>query len=261
MAQEQRSTSDLSQRLRRSKILNVVLAAVSVFLLIVVVAQLSAGSGGTGDTSAQSQAEQSAAQTDEGQAEGTEAATGTGQGVETRDPDDPMAIGDVDAPVVLVEWTDMRCPYCALFTRDTFPTLVEEYVDTGKVRIEVRDVAYFGDQSVEAAVAARAAANQGMFFEYLDAVYQAAPESGHADLPRETLISFAEEVGIPDMTQFESDLDSEELLTEVQTSTSTAQALGVTSVPFFAVGSSAMAGAQPVDVFRQFLDEALANAQ
>ncbi|HLQ79477.1 MAG TPA: thioredoxin domain-containing protein [Brachybacterium sp.] len=35
-----------------------------------------------------------------------------------RDPDDPRAIGDVDAPVVLVRWTDLRCPSCASFHRD-----------------------------------------------------------------------------------------------------------------------------------------------
>lgn len=236
----------LESKYRRSKILNVVLATLSIFLLVVVIAQLNGGTG-AGTT-----------------AQPTPDATTPGKpqtGVELRDPDDPMAIGDVDAPVVMVEWTDMRCPYCALFSRDTLPTIEQEYVDTGKVRIEVRDVAFFGEESERAAVAARAAGNQGMFAAYLAAVYDAAPETGHPDLPREELIGFAEQIGVPDIARFTADLDDPELLAAVRTSTTTAQRLGVNSVPFFVVGNQALSGAQPIDAFRQFLDDALAEAE
>lgn len=183
------------------------------------------------------------------------------RGLELRDPNDPMAIGDVDAPVVMVHWTDMRCPYCALFSRDSLPTIVEEYVNSGEVRIEYRDVAFFGEESQLASVAARAAANQDLFAEYMNAVYAAAPESGHADLPRETLIAFAEEIGVPDMGQFTADLDNPELATAVQQSTVAAQQIGVNSVPFFVVGNQAVSGAQPIDTFRTFLDTALAATE
>lgn len=172
---------------------------------------------------------------------------------------DPMAIGDVDAPVVLVMWTDMRCPFCAVFSRETEPTLVEEYVATGKVRIEVHTVGYFEQPSVDAAVAAAAAGDQGMYFEYLSAVYAEAPEGARAELPREELIAFAEKIGIPDLARFTADLDREDLKQYVVQDTATAQQLGVGSVPFFVVGDKALAGAQPVDVFREFLDAALAQ--
>ena len=181
-------------------------------------------------------------------------------GFETRDPDDPMAIGDVDAPVVLVEWTDMRCPYCAVFSQETLPTIVDEYVETGEVRIEVRDVAFFGEASETASVAARAAGQQGMFMEYLDAVYAAAPAEGHPELPVDQLIAFAEEVGVPDIAKFTADLDDSALRAAVRESTSTAQQLGVSGVPFFAVGTSALSGAQPIDAFRDFLDIAIEAA-
>ncbi len=178
-----------------------------------------------------------------------------------RDADDPMAIGDVDAPVVLSEWIDLRCPFCALFSRETLPTLIEEYVDTGRVRIEFHDVAFFGPQSEDAAVAARAAAKQDRFVEFVTAVYDAAPERGHPDLTRDVLIDFAEQAGVPDVDQFIADLDDTELRADARASTQSAQQLGVTAVPFFVAGGTAVSGAQPTGTFRDFLDQALAKAE
>lgn len=178
-----------------------------------------------------------------------------------RDPDDPLAIGDVDAPIVLLNWTDLRCPFCAAFDRETLPKIVKEYVDTGKVRIETHDVAFFGDASLDAAVAARAAGEQGKFFEYVETLYAAAPESGHPDMPREKLVRFAQEAGVPDLDRFVADLDNKELRKAAEQSTTEAQQVGVNSVPFFVINNSAISGAQPIDKFREFLDDALKQAQ
>ncbi|MGZ0711098.1 DsbA family protein (plasmid) [Coraliomargarita sp. W4R53] len=241
------AAAGIESKYKRAKLINVILAAVVVFLVVVVFAQMTTGASPQ-SAPASTQAAEDAAQSTSGQPQ-----------IVLRDPADPMALGDVDAPIVMVQWTDMRCPYCAVFSRDTLPVLVEEYVDNGDVRIEVRDVAFFGDGAP--AAAARAAGNQGMFAEYISAVYEAAPESGHPDLPREQLISVAKEIGVPDMDRFAADIDDPELLALVSDSTSTAQQLGVNSVPFFVVGDQALAGAQPVDVFREFLDAALAQVQ
>lgn len=178
-----------------------------------------------------------------------------------REPNDAKAMGDVDAPVVLVEWTDLRCPFCAAFSRDTLPAVIDEYVKAGKVRLEVHDVALFGSQSEEASVAAHAAAEQGRYFEYLHAVNAAAPEKGHPDLPRQELIAFARTAGVPDMEKFTTDLDSPKIRAAVQQGTADAQQLGINSVPFFVAGDMALSGAQPATVFRQYLDDALAKAK
>lgn len=175
-----------------------------------------------------------------------------------RDPADTLAIGDLDAPVVLSEWADLRCPFCAKVTTETMPTLIAEYVDTGKVRLEFHDVSFFGEDSTAAAVALRAAAEQGRFVEYLHAVQAAAPATGHPDLPREALIAFAKTADVPDLERFTADLDREDLRAAVEQSTRYAQQLGITSVPFFVAGDQAISGAQPIEVFRQFLDDQLA---
>src|SRR5699024_5603667 len=72
-----------------------------------------------------------------------------------RDADDPMAIGDVDAPVVLIDYSDFQCPFCGKFARDTAPELIDEYVDEGILRIEWRDFPYLGDDSWKGARAGR----------------------------------------------------------------------------------------------------------
>ncbi|MBM7831706.1 protein-disulfide isomerase [Agromyces cerinus] len=243
----------LARKLRFARILNVVLGAVAAFLLVVVIA-LSVPSAGQAPAAG-------APQTPSADAAG-EGAGGSGSDSEiaTRDPDDPLAIGDVDAPVVLVEWADFRCPFCAVVTNETLPTIFEEYVDKGLVRYEFRDVAFFGEESIDAAVAARAAGEQGKFPEYLEAVFAAAPEKGHPDMPREKLIGFATEAGVPDLAKFEQDLDRADLRDAVLASTAEAQKLGVTSVPFFVAGDQAIAGAQPIENFRALIDEQLAAA-
>ena len=130
----------------------------------------------------------------------------------------------------------------------------------GKVRIEFHDVSFFGDDSTDAAVAARAAGAQGKYLEYVEAVYVAAPDSGHPDLPRKKLIGFAQEAGVPDMDRFEEDLDSDDLREAVESDTATAQQLGITSVPLFLIGDQAVSGAQPIETFRTAIEAELSQA-
>lgn len=181
--------------------------------------------------------------------------------------DDPMAIGELDAPVTLLEWTDFTCPYCGVFNRETLPVLIEEYVDTGKVRLEVHDVTFIGEQAEDAAVAARAAGEQGKYFDYLLAVYELGANENKPDLSRETLFGLAEQVGVADMARFEADFTGTELRSLVQQSTALAQNIGVSSVPFFAVtpdgsieNAQALKGAQPIEQFRQYLDQMIEQA-
>lgn len=238
----------LERKLRSARLLNIVLGVAAVAGLVFGGVQWSAA----GDAGRAHAAEAAA----------VDAGSESNENVTSHvrlDEGDPMAIGAIDAPIVLSEWTDYRCPFCAVYSRDTLPQILKEYVDAGKVRIEVHDVAFFGDESARAAVAARAAGEQGKYFEFMDAVYQAAPESGHPELPVEELIGFAKAAGVPDLAKFEADMQREDLAAAVQQSTAEAQQLGVTSVPFFAVGGQALSGAQPIENFREFLDQQLAQ--
>ena len=170
---------------------------------------------------------------------------------------DPLAIGDVDAPLVLIEYSDYRCPFCAKFSRDSEPELIQRYVDEGQLRIEWRDMPIFGDQSMTAARAGRAAAEQGMFWEFNAAVYEAAPDRGHADLTPEALRAFAEEVGVPDLDQFDRDAASAKFDEEIESDAASGQAIGIMSTPSFSVNGHPMIGAQPTRAFTHLIDQLL----
>ncbi|MFC0359271.1 MULTISPECIES: DsbA family protein [Kytococcus] len=180
-------------------------------------------------------------------------------GLTRRDADDVTALGDVDAPVVLIEYADYRCPFCAVFSRDTMPELVSEYVESGRLRVEWRDLPLFGEESEKAAVAARAAGEQGRFWEYHRAVYEAAPERGHLEVTDEKLTAWAEEVGVPDMERFARDLESPELLEQVRADAEEARSqVGATGTPTFVIDDQRMVGAQSAETFRRVIDQQLA---
>ena len=169
---------------------------------------------------------------------------------------DYAAIGEVDAPLVLIEYADFRCPFCGAFSRETMPLLIDEYVDEGLLRIEWRDLPVFGEESFNAAVAARAAGEQGRYWEYHEAVF-ATEAPGHQALPRERLLELAAEAGVPDLAAFEAALDDPELIQAVTRDAQEAQALGIMSTPTFIVGQEPVVGAQPADAFRQVIEAEL----
>ncbi|WP_082043789.1 DsbA family protein [Mobilicoccus massiliensis] len=196
---------------------------------------------------------------------GTPGATGTSEtdrliaSVQRREKDDPFALGKVDAPVVLVEFSDWRCPFCALWATTTKPEL-QRFVDDGTLRIEYRDLPIFGEQSQVAARAGRAAGMQGRFWEFYRVVFDAAPQRGHPDLTPEKLVAFAQQAGVPDMKKFGADMDSPEVTAQLRRDAEDARRLGAPgSVPLFLIGNEAVSGAQPTEVFVQAVERQVAG--
>ncbi len=169
---------------------------------------------------------------------------------------DPLARGDVDAPVVMVVFSDYRCPFCAKFSRDLEPLLIDKYVDDGVLRIEWRDFPLFGEGSVQAAIAGRAAARQGKFWEFNETIYAAAPQSGHPDYSRSDLVDFAREAGVPDLDRFESDMDDPALFGAVNADFDEGSSLGVPATPSFIINGYPIRGAQPIAEFYRVIDTA-----
>lgn len=167
------------------------------------------------------------------------------------------AIGALDAPVVIVEYGDFRCPFCGLFARDSMPVILEKYVDTGLVRFEWRDAPFFGEESYVAAVAARAAGRQGKYWEYHTELYARAPERGRLDITPAVLQDIAETVGITDIGKFAADINDEAVGAGVQRDFQEAVSLGINSVPIFIVNGNPLIGAQPLEVFEQVIEEQL----
>lgn len=175
-----------------------------------------------------------------------------------RDPTDPLARGAVDAPVVMIEYSDFQCPYCGRHARETAPELIERYVDQGVLRIEWRDFPYLGEESLTAAVAARAAGEQGRFWEFHQALFtaQESPNSGAID--DEWLTERAREADL-DLERFAADLDNEALQEQVSRDAAEGQQIGVSGTPAFLINGRPIIGAQETGVFIHAIEMALAE--
>lgn len=134
--------------------------------------------------------------------------------------------------------------------------MVEKYVEDGTLRMEWRDFPYQGQESVNAALAARAAQAQGRFWEYHDLLY-ANQSEGFSD---EVLTNLAEEAGL-DVTRFEEDLYGGRFERAVAADFQEGQQLGITGTPAFIVNGQMLVGLQPVETFEQVIEEARREAE
>lgn len=175
-----------------------------------------------------------------------------------RSANDALAMGKVDAPVVLTEWADYRCPFCSVFAEETLPKL-QPLIDDGTLRVEFRDLAIFGDESVKAATAARAAGLQGKYFEFAHELYVATPNQGHPDIPDDLVFGIVDKLGL-DPVKFKADWADPALAEAVAADSKEAQGFGLTSTPSFVVGTEFVAGAQPLEYFEALIKQQAAQA-
>ncbi|SNU01087.1 Protein-disulfide isomerase [Ruaniaceae bacterium KH17] len=156
---------------------------------------------------------------------------------------DSFAMGDVNAPVVIAEWADFRCSYCAKFHLETLPA-IQHFIDEGVVRYEWNDFPVLGEESVDLAVAGRAAGDQGLFFEMSHAIVNYQFVEGGTDLSNENLIAIAEEIGMPDIATFTESLEnSQAARAAIQASYDNAtQIFGKAATPQFVVNAQYIGG-------------------
>ena len=169
------------------------------------------------------------------------------------------SLGDEDAPVTMIEYSDFQCPFCGKFARDTEPKLVEKYVKDGTLRIEWRDFPYLGQESANAAFAARAAQEQGKFWEYHDLLYENQESANSGAFSDEKLLALAREAGL-DLERFEADMKSGKFEGAVAADFEEGQREGVTGTPTFVINGDALVGAQPQETFEKAIEDAAREA-
>ena len=177
---------------------------------------------------------------------------------EARDPDDLLAEGPVDAPVVMVMFTDYQCPFCAYWHYRTAPEL-RPYVERGELRIEYRDANVYGKDSERAARASLAAAMQGHLREFQDVMFVDGQIRYSDDLTDDALLEVAADLGL-DVDRFEQDMNSPEVAQVIDENAQLALDVGATATPMFIVDGGLVVGGQPADLFIEVIDQALAEA-
>lgn len=176
--------------------------------------------------------------------------------VEARDPSDPVAVGDVNAPVGLVVFSDYQCPFCAKWSDETLPQMMK-HVEDGNLRIEWREVNIFGEPSERGARAAYAAGLQDAYLEYHNALFDNGEKPSEELLSEEGLIKLAGDLGL-DESKFTADFQSPETAAAIAQHQQLGIDLGAYSTPAFLLGGQPIMGAQPASVFEAAFEQALA---
>ncbi len=166
--------------------------------------------------------------------------------------DDPI-MGAEDAPITIVEFSDFNCGFCGRFANDTLQRLLTDY--EGQIRFVYRDMPIIGGQnSVETAIAAECADDQGQFMGFHNLLF-----SDTAARTREDFIGFANELGLDEAT-FTTCLDDPAKSDEVLLDLLDGQALGITGTPAFYINGRFISGAQPYEIFKTVIDRELERA-
>lgn len=179
--------------------------------------------------------------------------------IERRDETDPLTIGSVGAPVALVVFSDYQCPFCATWSDETLPVMME-YVQDDQLRIEWRDVNVYGADSERASKAAYAAALQDSFWEYHDMLFSNGEIRDPSGLSEGALIDTAAELGL-DLEEFEQDMKSTEVAEHILENQRLGTDIGAYSTPAFVLDGQPLLGAQPTEVFVDAMDTAISSAQ
>jgi protein-disulfide isomerase len=175
---------------------------------------------------------------------------------------DGITLGSPKAPVTLVEFADLQCPYCADWARDALPTIVQEYVRAGRVRLVFRGLSFVGEQSDTALRAALAAGEQDRLWDVMHGLYlhQGAENSGWVT---DSLLRSFDGAGL-DAEQMLDSTRSSWVESQLLAARNAATAIGVPGTPFFQAGRTGGA-LQPLtvtaldaDTFRRELDRLLA---
>jgi protein-disulfide isomerase len=145
-------------------------------------------------------------------------------------------LGKADAPVTMDVWADFQCPFCGQFARTVEPQIIANFVDKGIVKLVAHDFTFLGtghdpDESVDAAVAARCAEQQGRFWDFYMTLYWnqgTAENSGAFTRPR--LLAMAALLGL-DSTTFQTCLDDQTVRASVIAEKAQGGAAGVSGTP------------------------------
>ena len=181
--------------------------------------------------------------------------------------DNDPVIGDPDAPITIIEFSDFQCPFCARFHIQTLPTIMEEYIEKGSVKLVFRDfpIQSIHPNAVPASVAAECANEQGKFKQMHDILFEKQNEWSNLETVYaiELFNQYSEQINL-EQEQFSSCLSTAKYVKEIQNDLDDGRTYGVTGTPGFFIGNQQIGfvelkGAQPFESFKKVIDSQLGN--
>lgn len=180
--------------------------------------------------------------------------------------DDDPVLGDKNAPLTLIEFSDYECPFCKRSFDQVLPELKKNYIDTGKLKLVYRDfpLSFHANahKEAEAAECARSQSDDATYFKFHDQIFTRTTSNGYG-LALSQLPIIAQSLGL-NVSQFERCLDSGKFKGEVDKDTDDGSAAGVSGTPAWFIGKSSkdgtidgtlVVGAQPFSTFKIIIDE------
>lgn len=178
-------------------------------------------------------------------------------------------VGKDDAPVKIVEYADVQCPFCLRYTANIEPKIVDEFVKTGQVQITYKNLPILGkSESTIAALALTCAADQDKFWPLHNELFTLQAEANQASnekidvgrFTRDKLRGYASDVGI-DTAKWDTCMDDPKTLTTVSDEAKEATSFGITSTPGFIVnGGSVGQGSPSLEEWRNIIKQAADQA-
>lgn len=168
-------------------------------------------------------------------------------------------LGNADAPVTILEFSDYQCPYCRQYVRQTLPKILATYVETGQVRYLFKDFPLESHPNAQkAAEAARCAGVQGAYWAMHGRLFDAQREWAQRGQEEalEKFVRYAEELGL-DATSFRDCLESGESGEQIRQDLWEGQQAGVRGTPSFLINGQLLAGAYPFETFQQMIEAEL----
>lgn len=163
-------------------------------------------------------------------------------------------LGDEDAPIVMVEYSDFACPYCGVFEGEALPLIKEEYIDAGIVRFIYKDFAVVGGD--RAAEAAHCAAEQDSYWDYHDLLFERQDTDRNNWDDAQVHLDYALQLGL-DADSLVECFEDRRYRDKVRNSTMEAQGLGASGTPHFFINGFPISGAQSFNVFEMVIEELL----
>lgn len=168
----------------------------------------------------------------------------------------PRVLGDPDVPLTMIEYSSLTCPHCASFHVNSYKQIVEAYVDTGRLKFEMRDFPL--DQYALRASAMARAIDGKAYFALIDMLFKQQSSWTRSSNPLDSVKKIGRLAGIPADTA-DAYMTNNDLLDAILNGRIDAQNdYDVNSTPTFVIGDQVVRGAEPFETFQKIIEGQLA---